>query len=428
MAGKIHRNVREPWLAPGGDEYRAIESFLAAGFDVSWAKEFRSHGTDVHCYFLEPDDELKASYGFEYQMLVVVHPYDHLEPRTFQAISHFMSSDPAKGRVEPLVYFLVSKANDVQDWTTSYLLENRDERIAIPIAFAELLAGTPSARKIRDAIHRHYLVLNIFKNTLPLEDDTYFFGRNEELTKLIDSAKRLENIGLFGLRKTGKTSLLFKLRRFFDRDGSYVTVILNAELASVRKRRWHELLHYIATNIASQVSCPAPMAFTEIDAAEQFTQLLKAALTDRKKRLLLIVDEIDWIVPELTSDSHWTEDFLTFWQTIRGVQSEYRKLAIVVAGVSPYAVERDLLSDKPNPLFGIVTPVFLRGFSKPETWEMINKIGKLVGLRPANDALEYLYIQYGGHPLLTRLACSYTFEDARARGISFPVQVNEGGC
>lgn len=427
MPGSIHRSVRESWLSPGSDQERALRAFLDAGFSVSWAREIRSHNTDIRFCFLEPDEDLRRTFGFEYQVLVAFHLFDRLEPRAFQAINRFMNGDPARGRVEPLLYFLVSPAADVQKWTTGYLLQNRDERIAIPIHLDSLRKSGASGSTVKNAIRRHYLALDVFKNTLPLQDDTYFFGRHTELTRLMDATKRSENVGLFGLRKTGKTSLLLKFQRYLAREEQYLSVFLNAELSTVRKRRWHQLLEYIALDLARQISLPRPEPFTEIDAPDQFAALLRTIADEHAKSVVVILDEVEWIAPELTSDAHWNEDYLAFWQSLRGVQSAQRTLSLVVAGVNPYPVERDLVGGKPNPLFGIVTPTFLCGFSRDETFEMVSKLGKIAGLQFSDDALRYLFIQYGGHPLLTRLACSCTFEEAKARGADFPVQVNEGG-
>lgn len=38
------------------------------------------------------------------------------------------------------------------------------------------------------------------------------------------------------------------------------------------------------------------------------------------------------------------------------IQSEIRRICFVVAGVSPYLVELDLISDVQNPVFAIVKP------------------------------------------------------------------------
>ncbi len=56
---------------------------------------------------------------------------------------------------------------------------------------------------------------------------------------------------------------------------------------------------------------------------------------------------------------------------------------------------------------------------------MILKIGKLMGLRFTPEALSHIFEQYGGHPLLTRLACSLTAEFAKAGGKRLPLVITD---
>ncbi|MDV3443470.1 hypothetical protein R0G64_29075 [Pseudomonas otitidis] len=61
--------------------------------------------------------------------------------------------------------------------------------------------------------------------------------------------------------------------------------------------------------------------------------------------------------------------------------------------------------------------------TKPEISDLVEKIGKIVGISFDNAALDYLYEQYSGHPLLTRLACSHTAQMAKANSEAFPLKV-----
>ncbi len=219
MAGMIHDNAKQSFFQKSSTpESRLIPPFLQAGFDVSWANKIVSHRSHLLFCLLEPDNTLKESYGFEYEVVLVYSPYDTLEPRTFQAVDRFMSSTPAKGRAESMFFFLVSKANHLEEWITAYLLEHKEERIAIPLAFSDLVAGDASGWTIRNAIQRHYLTLDRFKYSLPLQEDTYFFGRQYEIVRLLDTAKRGENAGCSGyekrerLRSFSKSSVLSSAR------------------------------------------------------------------------------------------------------------------------------------------------------------------------------------------------------------------------
>jgi hypothetical protein len=209
MAGVIHPDANQPYLQKNNPEARLIGPFLDAGFDVTWTRKISTHGSVLPFFFLKPSDELTEAYGFEYEVLLVYSPFNTLEPRTFQAVDRFMNSSPARGRVEAMFFFLVSRDSSVAKSTTRYLLEHKEERIAIPLCFSDLDDHQATPWTVRNAIQRHYLTLDRFRYTLPLQEDTYFFGRQREIGHLLDACKRGENAGLFGLRKTGKTSLLF---------------------------------------------------------------------------------------------------------------------------------------------------------------------------------------------------------------------------
>src|SRR5439155_1471102 len=94
-----------------------------------------------------------------------------------------------------------------------------------------------------------------------LVGDTYFFGRQSFVLDLLDRFKRGENTGLFGLRKSGKTSAIFKLKRLVDADSSGTVVYVDAQNPQVYGLRWWELLNWLPSGpriiLCSAWSVPA---------------------------------------------------------------------------------------------------------------------------------------------------------------------------
>ena len=88
-------------------------------------------------------------------------------------------------------------------------------------------------------------------------------------------------------------------------------------------------------------------------------------------------------------------------------QSQLKNFSFVISGVNPSVVEKDVVNGVQNPLFGIVHHKYLTGFTEEETRIMIRNLGKRMGLKFSYDAVADLHSWYGGHPLLTRLACSW---------------------
>ncbi len=426
MPGIIHESVK-PFLLHRRRETNLLDPFLDAGFDVSWANSRTYERTTITVFLLRASLDLAESYGFEYEVVLAYSKYETVEPRTIRAIEHVFSTDPAKGRVEPLLCFLISEAVNADAWVSSYLLENKESRIVVPFTAATLLDKHADAWTVRNQLQKHFLLLDRYKYTLPLREDTYFFGRGHELGQILDFCRRSENAAIFGLRKTGKTSLLWKLQRILEKDPKHRVEVFDGQSPSFRKRHWNQVLQYIVKRLVrDQLNMPLPV-FDELDAADDFLlvmrNLVRAATLER---LTIIIDEIEWITPRTAADEHWESEFLEFWQAIRTAQSTFPRFNVIIAGVNPAIAEESRFGDFQNPLFGIVTTIFLRGLSVSESNELVQKIGKIVGMRYDATALISLFEQYAGHPLLTRLACSHVAQIAQVAGEPFPLKVAKG--
>lgn len=423
--GVIHADANK-YLHNRKRELSILRPFQESGFDVTWAKERVYGGTRISVYFLKPNHALVEAYGFEYEIVLAYSQYRLVESRTLRAVDHVFSSDPAKGRVEPMWFFLASEASDTLEWVSSYLTEHKESRIIVPFSANELAGKNENEWIVRRSLQDHFLSLDRFKYTLPLKEDTYFFGRSKEVGGLVDLCRRSENAGLFGLRKTGKTSVLLKLKRILESDVKHSFELIDAQNSSVRRRRWNQLLEYISRKLFSRESLKLELDFNELDAPDHFFESINIYLKNSKsERLTIAFDEIEWLTPKTARDKHWEDEYLDFWQAIRTTQTQIPGMNIVIAGVNPSIAEESRFGEYQNPLFGIVTPIFLAGMTEAEASEMIKKIGKIMGLNFSEEAMEYLYSQYAGHPLLTRLACSNVGEIAKTNGESFPFKVQK---
>lgn len=118
MKGVIRPEANK-FLSKKAREKTLLSPFLDCGFDCTWANERAYGGTQISVLFLKPNRELVDSYGFEYETLLAYSKYSSIEPRTLRAVDHVYSSDPAKGRVEPMWYFFISEADNATEWVSS---------------------------------------------------------------------------------------------------------------------------------------------------------------------------------------------------------------------------------------------------------------------------------------------------------------------
>ena len=254
-------------------------------------------------------------------------------------------------------------------------------------------------------------------------DTTYFFGRDALLHSFMDSVKRGENRGLFGLRKTGKTSFLYKLSRDLSDLGNITVLFYDCKTPSIRKRTASELLRKITADLAHEIGIAWPLPSDDRFLSESLSDLIKRARSEIK--VAIIFDEVEYISYFSKTDQHWEDDYLAFWQSIWSVQSETRRLSAILAGVNPQLVETDKIAGIQNPLFGIVPYDYLSGLSVDEVRRMLSVLGRRMGLKFNPDVADEFKEEYGGHPLLCRLAASFTYKVIRDSGVDLPVSISK---
>lgn len=413
--GTIHQAVRRTHLDLHPDVGDIFAAFLH-NFSVTWAKRVRHRGSDFSVFLLRPLAHMAVSYGFDAEILVLYSPYDTLEPRIVLSLQDFARQDPAKGRIDPMVAFLVTEAAGHREWVADYSAKNPDGDIPIVVSFhgkrLRENKGDPYLIRnlLRDQLHQR----DLFDHRLPIHDDKMFVGRDDLFYDLKNAYDLSENRGLFGLRKTGKTSLFLKLERLIRESSDDIFVYLDCKNPGIRELRWRDLLTYITKLARPGVA---------LDTNEHPSVAFEATIRELGRKVVLVFDEIEFISPIAQQDVHWRQDFLPFWQTIWSVQSQVTHLSVLIGGVNPWCVETPEVDDVQNPLFGIVTPKYLAGMDEHEVRTLLRTLGRPMGLKFANNAVDYLVRQYGGHPLMTRLACSEVHKAISISGKSRPVEI-----
>lgn len=414
--GKIDNAVQYGILKKKPELTRILAPFLN-DFDISWGAERVAFNTTLDVFIIKPSGNFAEQFGLEYELLMVHTPYESMQARTMQAINAIFNSDPAKGRVETLVCIVVSKAPDAREWVNTYATENQDLRTYVVFNTDNLLQKTASS--LISGFRSQLGERDLFDIQLPLLDDLYFFGRQTILQTIVGHIKQCENCGIFGLRKTGKTSLLYKIQRTVESANIGKVLIYDAKNAKIRMRAWTELLLLIVNGICNAYGLTIPKVPKDDNLAivESFEEILRSIPS--QQRVVVIIDEIEYISFNPPLDSHWKREYLDFWQCLWSMQSSFRNICFVIAGVNPQVVEVSSINTVQNPLFAIIKPYHILGLNRQDIHEMSRRIGRRLGLRFNHTAIDYIYARYSGHPLLTRLVLSYENQNAPHKPISF---------
>lgn len=410
--GGIREHVRRRHLAshPGEDAFLA--PFVPL-FDVTWADEVDDFNTVASVYLLRPDADTRQTFGFEREVVLVYSPFPRFEPRVAQLVERFMNRLPARGRVESLCFIVVSDDMNVRQHVGDILTSSVETKTIIPFSRIELDSGADH-RFVRNRIAQSLFARDLFDISQALVEDTYFFGRQSVVQALVDRFRRGQNAGMFGLRKTGKTSVIAKVGRTIAEGAIGYQIILDAQDPAIYKQRWWQILGTIVDRVATATGIQPTRSLEPFQspdtAAAGFASSLNFVLSNLPQdrgRIQVVVDEFEYICSEFSLEKHWTEDFLPLWQTIRAYQTRVApKLSCLLVGVNPKTIEDTKVGRHDNPLFGFIPRLFIPRFTQSETKDMTETLGRYMGMDFASDTADYLCSRYGGHPMLIRLACS----------------------
>jgi hypothetical protein len=371
-------------------------------------------------FFLKPERHIEKMFGFDREVMFVYAQYSSLEPRLFQAIDSALSAIPASGRVDPLVVAIISRAENLTELVKRQQLDNAQTRIFVPFSESECLAAGSDAYFARNRFRAHLFARDLFDVSQPITSDLYFFGRAALVVELQDGLRSGKNYGVFGLRKMGKTSLLFKLRRTLEQNSLGRFLYFDLQDAALYRLTWWQLLDEIRRGIVD-----AEAAFEASKGPDDAAKAFRAAVEERRDGVPIVIalDEIEHIAPRLRMEAHWDRDFLDLWKTLRAVQNANRHVTFIVAGVNATVIEAPTYSGHDNPLFAMAQVRYMPAFDVAELRTMVRTLGRPMGLQFAEDVYPYLLDRYGGHPSLTRMVCSRSHH--RTSSIDRPVTIQK---
>jgi hypothetical protein len=308
----------------------------------------------------------------------------------------------------------VSKDKNIEAKIHRLNNESRDSRIIVPLTNDEILDANFTRSQLENKFRKYFYNRDLFALESPLQSEAYFYGRNNVVQTFYDKYTLGENSGLFGLRKIGKTSVLFALQRLIElREG--ISVYIDCQDTGVHKIRWYELLYKLVKTVKDKyelqdITTHSPDRYNEKTASDCFEQdLLTLRGSIHGSRVMFIFDEIEHISFQTSSSEHWRsgEDYLALWQTLRAILQRNNELfCFLIVGVNPLCVEKSTVNEIDNPIFDLVKPVYLSLFDVEDVTEMVRNIGSYMGLKFDGEIYSMLTNDYGGHPFLIRHVCS----------------------
>lgn len=394
------------------DEQKIIKKLSREWYITSGGGLLNLGSSSQYKYFLmRPIQVYNEMFNIERDLVVIFSDYEEFQARTLDSFDK-VSHEYAKLRIEKICGVLISKDKKI-DLKLRELLKNEQETlVVVPFSYAELLTDY-SEYFIRNRFKKHFYTRDLFAFESPLKKDIFFFGRNDLIHDIVNRHASNENSGLFGLRKTGKTSVIFGIIRNLEKTNNK-SIFIDCQNPSLHRRRWFEALEYLIDETISQFGFQNQFKktgeYNDLNAAKFFEiDLINIYKLGEKSSILFIFDEIENITFKISPSSHWCDDFdfIFFWQSLRSAfQKNTGVFTYLIVGTNPICVETPSVNGKDNPIFSQIPFQYIPRFDIPQTREMLLKLGLMMGIYFDEVVYSLITEDFGGHPFLMRHLCS----------------------
>lgn len=385
---------------PEAEFHRTVMNEL--GCDFSYASINRNTG----CWYavMELNRNMQQLLGTSSGIQVTYTPFSDLQPRTIEA----MRTQPIERRKSESLYLLHTRdifaQKKIDDWT----FRETYSVLTLP------QSGDPksTARELLDRIVAASSRNNPFERTTPVSG-IEFFGRQDALKSLVTEIRSGRVCGLFGLRKTGKTSLLTELGRLFkmgDPDNS-IYILRDLEvLPSSAEEKIPQLISDLGNQlqIAFRQSGMRTHELSTINinsSVGELRQAIEASLrrgSGREKMLVIALDEVESLVGVDATTTDNETRVPEFFGALRSLVQENKNFNVVLSGITTAPITYATLHGRENPLFAWAKPTFVAELTRSESDKMIQALGSRMATRWTQGALRRVYELTAGQVFLTR--------------------------
>ena len=252
-----------------------------------------------------------------------------------------------------------------------------------------------------------------FGLTTPVSEDTEFYGRRSEALTLARELQQGRVKSLFALRRAGKTSVLDRVQKIGAGQGSIVSTVVDLQDAALARLSAEDLIQVIIGSLAQAADSPLgySSALPDFQHGSVDDSDLWRSLRLVGKPAVLLIDEVDEIVPFSFEPGPAARQFTTFWRSLRRLQQESTRqgcvFGLLVTGVSSHAFRAPIVGDDENSARRLVPDEYLPPFTRAASIAMVMALGSRCGLEFSESDAAVLAQLCGDLPYWMRQAGSF---------------------
>lgn len=433
--------MREDHLKPNSGEYEALDKIRKILYVSHVGHHEMGHsGASFPFCLLGTTEFLKPFVHGQYEFLLVFSHFDNCswQQNTLKAVDIIRKRKEIAER-RPLVnfYVLISNANSLKSEIDK--IKGGTSAAIIPFSFEEILECKSNEQLEELFLNRfgeYIFENNMLGEENPIEDDQLLFGdRGKIADSIVQRCREGKHSGIFGLRRSGKSSVLRAVtRRLEYAEIKYSVIEARSELESIDS--WKTALFDIAKRIRIDTTGliqedgesrrdyqeRLKLASTETDYEKHPTQCFVEDVklyTRECPTFVLAIDEIELITYNTATSPTWQslDAYKGFWGALRD-----SGCSLIVCGVNSTINEKSIIEYNgkscDNPMYERIhncadfSKTYLPVFSDEQTRYMLNTLGAY-----SNIAFDEIFVDinraFGGQPYAMRQFCAFMFENIK---------------
>jgi hypothetical protein len=398
---------------------RNVVSAFSKHFRTNFARiEPLAHLGEYAYLYLYPEPQIRERFGMNREVLCFTENLSQLDSRVFEAIEEILKRDSVK-LVDDAIFF-VSDSPQADALCKEYM--ERSHRKIIKCDWRNIESAHEDF--VVELLRQFLYSRDFFDVRDPVSSDGQFFARYKLVDEIFAELSAGQSFGVFGLRKIGKTSVLERMRKRNSTGNHFRVALLDAQQPEIYKNDAAGVILEICRAFnrawaAAHGSGPfekdVPAKLSLIEASSYFRDFVQRLLAQGKP-LLVIIDELERILPSRSRLTNWNTEFIDFWRVLRSQsQTTDGKFVFLIASTNPYFIETSKLESEDNPLYRFLKSRYLPMFTFAELNDMLHSLGTPMGISFTDGALEIIHAEFGGHPFLSRQLCSEVARDLENR-------------
>lgn len=294
----------------------------------------------------------------------------------------------------------------------------------LPLQWGQWVPWSPRESELpplAELFREHLPLYDVFEQRDPVRG-RQVIGRSAIVSDLRRRVQQGQALGVFGLRKVGKTTVVRAVTDWLDplsahpsdrEDGqsSILAVWLDCELLA--ERTFPSLASHFRNELKKRLSLENRAPLPEGD-PDDLGALLEAALERTDLPICVVLDEYDLLF-EGSGGGPAIVGIEKLFRIFRAIAQETGRLSLVVIGRDAAWFESPLLNGWPNPMLNWFVPFWVGPLPVDGADELLVKLGRRVLLDVGKKTASLARAWTGGHPLLHRQFGSALLEKSRAQ-------------